>query len=73
MIALMDMEACFRTFQPVETAIKLLDTPRKLKIGSRNISFRGATQKTFEEAFNNYVLKTLASDPNSGIRLGALI
>ena len=31
------------------------------------------TQKTFREAYNNYLIKTLTSDPNGNKRLGALI
>ena len=32
-----------------------------------------ATQKTCREAYNNYLIKTLTSDPNGNKRLGALI
>ena len=32
-----------------------------------------ATQNTCQEAYNNYLIKTLTSDPNGNKRLGALI
>ena len=39
----------------------------------RYLSLKRATQKTCREAYNNYLVKTLTSDPNGNKRLGALI
>ena len=39
----------------------------------RYLSLKRATQKTCREAYNNYLIKTLTSDPNGNKRLGALI
>ena len=38
-----------------------------------DLSLIRATQKTCREAYNNYLIKTLTSDPNGNKRLGALI
>ena len=37
------------------------------------LSLKHATQKTCQEAYTNYLIKTLTSDPNGSKRLGALI
>ena len=37
------------------------------------LSLKRATQKTCRKAYNNYLIKTLTSDPNGNKRLGALI
>ena len=37
------------------------------------LRLKSATQKTCREAYNNYLIKTLTSDPNGNKRLGALI
>ena len=39
----------------------------------RYLILKRATQKTCREAYNNYLIKTLTSDPNGNKRLGALI
>ena len=39
----------------------------------RYLILKRATQKTCLETYNNYLIKTLTSDPNVNKRLGALI
>ena len=46
---------------------------KKSRDWERYLSLKHATQKTCREAYNNYLIKTLSSDPNGNKRLGALI
>ena len=46
---------------------------KKSRDWERYLSLKRATQKTCREAYNNYLIKTLTSDPNGNKRLGALI
>ena len=46
---------------------------KKSRDWERYLDLKRATQKTCREAYNNYLVKTLTSDPNGNKRLGALI
>ena len=46
---------------------------KKSRDWERYLILKRATQKTCREAYNNYLIKTLTSDPNGNKRLGALI
>ena len=46
---------------------------KKSRDWERYLTLKRATQKTCREAYNNYLIKTLTSDPNGNKRLGALI
>ena len=46
---------------------------KKSRDWERYQCLKRATQKTCREAYNNYLIKTLTSDPNGNKRLGALI
>ena len=46
---------------------------KKSRNWERYLRLKSSTQKTCREAHNNYLIKTLSSDPNGNKRLGALI
>ena len=46
---------------------------KKSRDWERYLILKRATQKTYREAYNNYLIKTLTSDTNGNKRLGALI
>ena len=46
---------------------------KKSRDWERYLIFKHATQKTCREAYNNYLILTLTSDPSGNKRLGALI
>ena len=46
---------------------------KKSRDWERYLRLKSATQKTCREAYNNYLIKTLTSDPNGNKRLSAII
>ena len=56
-----------------ERAFRKARQTKKYRDLEQYLSLKRATQKTCREAYNNYLIKTLTSDPNGNKRLGALI
>ena len=61
------------TYVPAKSESLPKRQTKKSRVWERYLILKRATQKTCREANNNYLIKTLTSDPNGNKRFGALI
>ena len=62
-----------RMCPPKARAFRKARQTKKSRDWERYLILKRATQKTCQEAYNNYLIKTATSDPNGNKRLGAVI
>ena len=67
------LEQCWTTTLTKRMCRRKARQTKKSRYWERYLRLKSSTQKTCREAYNNYLIKTLTSDPNGNKRLGALI